>query len=133
MDYITFMEPYQNYLTKKQAEIDEDASRSTPTPGRLPFVDLIDIVPTSLETAVVKLEVGRNLCKYPLSGKISNHEREELVELVQDIFHVFSIEGDIIDIDQPSESLTNLKSIHQGDLVEGACSTSKVFLATNNK
>ena len=126
---MTFMEPYQNYLAKKRTEIDpEDASRPTPTAGRLPFIDLSDFVPASLETTVVKLEMGRNLCKYPLNGKITNHEREELVELVQDIFHTFSIEGDIVDTDQQSLS-AGLKSIYHQD----HSSTSKVFLANNNK
>jgi len=127
---MTFMEPYQNYLAKKRTETDpEDVSRPTPTAGRLPFIDLSDLVPASLETTVVKLEMGRNLCKYPLNGKITNHEREELVELVQDIFHTFSIEGDIVDTDQFSQSLSNLKSIYYQDY----SSTSKVFLANNNK
>lgn len=121
------MEPYQNYLTNKRTEIDpEDASKPTPTAGRLPFIDLSDLIPASLETTVVKVEMGRNLCKYPLNGKITNHEREELVELVQDIFHTFSIEGDIMDANQQQ---SGLQSIYHQDY----SSNSKVFLANNNK
>jgi len=123
--YELFQEPYKNYVFLKNPLYEEKSDLKAPK------IKLDSSLVLNPEIIRFKLDLGRNLKKFPFKKSMTNSEKEELEEIIQDTLSNLKIDGEIVYKNQLTENQLKLQSLLENNIIPPF--GEKVFITADNK
>jgi len=98
---------------------------------RIPEVELLHLPWTCPDAVTVKVEIGRNLDKYPFAPLLSVLDKNEINVIVQAVFQNLEIEGQLLEYRDVYNVSSSLRSVFEETFK--IKQEDKVFMPNNKK
>jgi len=98
---------------------------------KIPEIELLQMHPMCTDVITVKVEMGRNLDKYPFGPLLSVLDRNELYDIVQSVFQKLNIEGQLFEYRDVYNISSSLRSNFEENF--NIKQEDKIFVPGNKK